>query len=409
MQPAKSRLFALATTFLIGISASTAHAATLTVTNTGDTGGGSLREAIVAAGPGDVIEFSAGASGTISLNSPLPVLLEDITLQGPGAAVLTVSGSQAHRVFQIASGATVSISGLTIANGATSDSDPDGAGVRNQGTLTLEDCVISGNVTSDFGLGGGIDNFGGTLEVIGCTIESNIADTGGGINNDGTLTVIESTVRGNGAVTQGGGIDNSGNTTLMSSLVANNAAEFGGGIGNGQMLTVVNSTVSGNTADGLDSFGGGIDNFGGDVEMLHSTIAFNSASDGGGVGSNSQVSVKNSLIVNQAGGDNCAVDAGLFQALGDNLATDGSCVGFDVGSTPGIALGPLADNGGPTLTHALNAPSVAVDAVSDCTGIAGSVPVALDQRGVSRPQGAACDIGAFELVQSDLIFADGFE
>lgn len=413
MQAKNSRLLARFATLMVAIFATSIHAATFTVSNTSDSGTGSLRQAITSANGSlgsDTIEFDVGVTGTITLVSVLPPIVDDVSIIGPGADLLTVSGNQDHRVFQIALGATVSISGLTIADGlVTSVTGTSGAGISNRGTLNLEDCVVSGNVTADSGLGGGIDNFGGTVEVVGCVIENNIADSGGGINNDGTLTVIESTVRGNGAVSQGGGIDNSGNAILMGSLVANNAAEFGGGIGNGGTLTVINSTLSGNTADGVDSSGGGIDNFEGEVELLHATVTANSASVGGGVWSDSQFSVKNSLIVNDAGGGNCAIDAGPFQASGDNLDTDDSCPGFAATSSTGVALGPLADNGGPTLTHALNTSSVAVNTVSDCTGLDGVSAVALDQRGISRPQGMACDSGAFELVQPDLIFADGFE
>lgn len=413
MQTDNSRLLVVTMTLMLSGLATIAHAATFTVTNAGDDGSGSLRQAIASANGSagaDIIEFAAGVTGTITLASALPQIVDEVSINGPGADVLSVSGDLAYRVFDVASGISVSIAGLTIADGrVTSTTGTNGAGVSNRGSLVLEDCVIARN-RAESGLGGGIDNgAGAALEVIGCAIENNTADSGGGINNDGDLIVIESLIRGNGAVSQGGGIDNSSDAVLIGSLVANNAAQFGAGIGNGNLLTVINTTFSGNTADGADSSGGGIDNFNGTVELIHATVAFNSASSGGGIWSNSEFSVKNSLIVNDAGGGNCVVDAGSFQAPGDNLDTDGSCPGFAASSSTGAALGPLDDNGGPTLTHALGTPSVAVNAASDCTQLDGVSLVEFDQRGISRPQGAACDLGAFELIQPDLIFANGFE
>jgi hypothetical protein len=115
--------------------------------------------------------------------------------------------------------------------------------------------------------------------------------------------------------------------------------------------------------------------------------------------------------VNSTAGNNCVDDGGTFTALGVNFATDASCAGFTQTTSGGINLGPLADNGGPTQTHALLSGSVAVDAALDCTLINGVTPLTQDQRGQARPEGAECDSGALEGPESlpEIIFQDGFE
>ncbi|MBS3745315.1 MAG: hypothetical protein KGY48_13250, partial [Wenzhouxiangellaceae bacterium] len=170
-------------------------------------------------------------------------------------------------------------------------------------------------------------------------------------------------------------------------------------------LTVTNSTISGNSAS---EFGGGIDNFGGNARLLFSTVADNAARFGGGTLNDGQFSVKNSLVANNPVGGQC--DGSALSSFGENLATDDSCTGFTEVTVGAIELGPLTDNGGPTATHALGETSVAINAAADCTDIAGTTDIDDDQRGVPRPQGSACDIGAFELIgPGELIFIDGFE
>ncbi len=339
------------------------QAATLTVTSLDDSGAGTLRSTIGQAASGDTINFQAGLSGMITLESPLPILNQDLTIQGPGAGVITVSGNDLHRVLFVESGAVVVISGLTIANGLTEGgvaaTDGFGGGIFNAGNLTLEVSVVQGSF-AQFG--------------------------GGGISNDGTLNLRRSTITGNstdpGAT--GGGVEN-----------------FGGS------LDVFQSTISGNQAD----FGGGIESSDGDVTLLFSTVAENSAAatEGGGVLNDGTFTAKNSLVANSSAGGDCA-GGGTFSTAGANMATDNTCPGFDEVTPSALALAPLADNGGPTTTHALGASSSAVDAAVDCTAIDGTTNVDDDQRGVTRPQGSACDIGAFELASAgDLIFADRFE
>ncbi len=154
----------------------------ITVTSTSDSGLGSLRDAISTICPGGTINITA--TGTITLQSALPTISQDLTINGPGASSLMIDGAGSYQVFNIASG-TVSISGLTISNGSAEV----GGGIYNSGSLTLTNCTISGNSVSAYiGNGGGILNYGGTLTVTNCTIFGNsvsgeYAASGGGIYN----------------------------------------------------------------------------------------------------------------------------------------------------------------------------------------------------------------------------------
>src|SRR5262249_55489097 len=192
-----------------------------------------LRWAIANAAPGDTIDFALSYPATITLTSGELLLDKSLTIKGPGAPSLTVSGNHTGRVFYVAGGTTTAtLSGLTIADGH------GGAGIDNRGgTLTVTDCTISGNSGI---LIGGIGN-SGTLTIINTPESGNSATAqndnsdGGGIGNSGTLTIINSTVSGNsafanGGVGYGGGIFNSGTLTIINSTVSGNSARVGGGI-----------------------------------------------------------------------------------------------------------------------------------------------------------------------------------
>lgn len=212
-------------------------------------------------------------------------------------------------------------------------------------------------------------------------------------NQQGTLTVNASEISGNSA-DRGGGIDNAGasTTTLTNSTVSGNAARAGAGIIAYGTLTATNVTISGNAATGV---GGGLitGNAASNASVTGGTITANTASSGGGVYStDAAISVKNTIISGNSASSGADCEGGLSSA-GRNLIFNlaGCTAGGDIISGQDPKLGPLADNGGPTKTHTLFSGSPAIDTGLDCP------PPDTDQRGVSRPQGAACDIGAFEL------------
>jgi hypothetical protein len=221
---------------------------TLTVTNTKDRGPNSLRYEIAHASQNDTIVFAPKLDGqTITLTSGELDITTGLTIQGPGAGQFTISGGKNSRVFEVNASAPVVLSGLTISNGngfvntGLYQYYGDGGGILNLSTLTLNVCVVSGNVAlygfaSNFG--GGIYN-AGNLTLSGCTVSNNrtdyAADTlspsafGGGIYNAGTLTVSNSTLSGNVAeIGDGGGtyVENAGTLTVSNSTLSDN---FGAG------------------------------------------------------------------------------------------------------------------------------------------------------------------------------------
>ena len=231
------------------------------------------------------------------------------------------------------------------------------------------------------------------------TIKNGNSDFGGGvlIQTATTLTLINSTVSGNAASGDGGGIRNYGTLILTISTVSSNAStgNSGGGINSSSgTLTVTNSTISGNTAR---RYGGGILTWGGgNLTLTNSTISNNTADIGGGgilndVGTAGTADLTNTIIAGNAAptGPDCW---GPPTSLGNNLDSDGTCNLTATGDLRNIdpMLGPLQNNGGPTLTHALLAGSPAIDTGDD------TAAPHTDQRGVLRPQGLASDIGAYE-------------
>jgi hypothetical protein len=366
------------------------EAATITVLNTNDNGAGSLRQALADADDGDTIDFSVTTPATITLTTGQLVVGKSVTVSGPGADQLSVNGNAASRVFYIGSGKAVTISGLTITNGA----DFGGGIFNDNSTLTVSSCTLSGN-NSAYGAGGGIVNYGRS--------------------GSATLTITNSTLSGNSAGGGGGGIYNDGSfsgsatLTIINSTLSGNSAGAGGGIYNytysgSATLTITNSTLSGNSTGGG---GGGIFNNGysGSTTLTinSSTLSGNSAGGGGGIYNDSRagsatLEIGNTILKTGASGENIVNFSGTVTSDGYNLSSDDAsgfltATGDQINTDP--LLGPLQDNGGPTFTHELLSGSPAIDAGDPSF----TPPPDYDQRGpgFARVVNGRIDIGAFEV------------
>ncbi len=348
-----------------------------------------IRDAIAAGGGPHF--FACDGPTTVATVAEI-VIDNNVILDGEGN--LTVDGDEDHRVFSVSEGVTAELRGFLVTGAATDSGRPGGGGIRNNGALTLTNSTVSGNIGSE---SGGIAN-SGTLTLTSSTVSGNGGHESGGIANSGTLTLTNSTVSGNGA-SQGGGIANSGTLTLTNSTVSGNSsygetlrAAAGGGIDNiAGTLTLTNSTVSGNSSYGA---GGGIRNNGA-LTLTNSTVSGNSASYGGaGIYNLGTLTLANTLV----DGDCITEGDATTTNNGHNLESPGNTCGLDQPTdvtevtAEALKLAPLQDNGGPTQTHALLPGSVAIDLIPEAMCV-----METDQRGVARPQGAACDVGAFEL------------
>jgi hypothetical protein len=335
----------------------------------------------------DVIDLAPGCTYTLTSldnvgsrgNNGLPVITGDLTLNGNDATIRRDPlAASDFRILEIGDGVTVVISGLTIAHGsAPGFNSGAGGGIANRGTLT----VTNG------------------------TFVSNEAFFGGGIWNTGTLTLANSTFSGNGG-TRGGGISNSGTLTVMDSTFSNNAVvnyasglspvtSLGGAISNAGSLTITNSTFSANTSQ---QSGAAINSGGSATTTLtvtNGTFSDNDAPVGGGIASNSGTVILRNTIMNRSPcGASNMIDGG------HNLDSGTTCPFSETNDSRSNAdplLGPLQGNGGPAKTHALLTGSPAIDRIPVAGGSCNGTGVTTDQRGVSRPQGTACDIGAFEV------------
>lgn len=367
---------------------------TIMITGLGDSGPGTLRAAIEQADldpAADTITFAPGLAGTIALTSALPDLAGTLTLDGPGAPLLIVarsgaSGVPGFRIFHVPVGGDVAISGMTV-TGGTADS---GGGILNEGRLTITGSSIRANTAT-------VEN-----------TSVRVAASGAGIFNAGTLVVRASTISDNDATTGdfgislGGGVANSGTLTVVDSTVSANSASsaifgsaYGGGLYSTGRLTVVNSTLSRNraSASGAMIFDNGLGGaiatrFNGALTIIDSTVSDNRAGEGNGLFGR----ITALATIFGEGGEFRIVAPSQFTSLGHNLFTNKPPITFQptdlVNTDP--RLGPLLDNGGPTLTRALLPGSPALDAGVSIPGLT------TDQRGIARPQGIAPDIGAFE-------------
>ncbi|MCX6032343.1 MAG: right-handed parallel beta-helix repeat-containing protein [Chloroflexi bacterium] len=359
-------------------------------------------------GSRDVQPFNIGASGVVTLTHM--TIVSGTASSGGGiynGGTLTVRNSTLTYNAAIGGGGGGAYNDgtLTVVNSTLSNNSASGNGgaILSSGSLTITSATVFSNTAG--GNGGGIRAWGGaTIER--STLSGNTANQGGGIYTTGKTKVISSTLSGNSASDYGGAIANYdyGNLTIEASTLMGNHTAYGGGglyVYNWATTILLNSTIEGNSVDSVnkDGYGGGIDQNGGTLDARNSTITGNTASSGLGAGLVNwagPLDLTNMVIAYNAGGDCRNLLPGDLDKKDNNLIGDtaswancgivNDARGNQVGIDP--LLGPLADNGGPTLTRALLPESPAIDSGStDCP--------AADQRGVPRSAGA-CDIGAFE-------------
>ena len=389
--------------------------------------------------------YSYGYSGNATL------VVNGSTLSGNSA-----SGDRGGAIFSTGLSGSAALT-VSNSNVSANSAGTSGGGIYNDGRSSdSASAEISNSILSDnsAGSGGGIYNDGSdsgsaSMTVTNSILSSNSADEieGGGIVNDGsasgsaTLTVANSTLSDNSAYLRGGGIANnnqsgSGSATLevANSTLSGNSAFEGGGINHSggpsgsAALTVVASTLSGNSADAVIGIGGGILIGGASatLKMSACTLSGNSAFEGGGILSIfATLEIGNTILKAGSPGENILNDFGTVISHGFNLSSDAA--GGDVSTGPGgllnatgdqrntdPKLGPLADNGGPTLTHLPLPGSPAIDG-----GEADTIPAlttVTDQRGSPRtiddpaipnaPFGDGTDIGAVEVAAPPVQHAD---
>ena len=342
--------------------AAAGSASALEVTHVGDNGTGSLRAAVAAGGN---VTFAAALNGqTIALNSGPITIPAGTTINGPGANLLSVNGNNSSRIFDVGASSSASIIGLSLINGQAGAGGQGGA-VRNLGTLVISGLAVSGNRAGDSG--GGIYN-AGTLDVRASTFSGNsVTDAtcagGGAIRSEGagsTLLIANSTISGNSAAScSGGGVSfNDGSADFRASTFVGNLAGSSGG-----------NLYKGSAAASL--------------QLTASVVSDGDAGGGTPVNGDLHGALASGLV---SGGHN------LVRARGDAsgfIASD-----FANGTNPLLAA--LGDRGGPTATHGFAITSPLLD------GWGATCAQATDQRGFARPQGDACDVGAFEYRQNRL-------
>lgn len=392
-------------------------AATWPVTSCADDGGaGTLRSVVAGAGSGDIVDLSPLTCSTMTLaQGEIAVAQDALTIDGPGAAALTLNGADASRLFAHTGSGTLSITGLGFTAGAGPESDGSGGGcLYSAGSLRLQNVSVSHCRAYD---GGGIFTVGDlVLEHVSVTLNTSLSRGGGIFVRSGNLTLKASTIAGNDTGYGGGGVFSEGNNALVesSTISGNHAAEDTAGIGlrpssdnatDTDSFRLINSTVSGNTSDFVE---GGVHVNVPTVEVRNSTVAFNRAGVGcPGFHSNVRgvsVTFESSILSNNATVNGTPCDlvsegAGINVAGSHNLIVATSTVVPPVLPPDTLNVDPsllqLANNGGPTWTHALETGSPAVDAGANPLGLV------LDQRGAgfARVYGVAADIGAFEVQQ----------
>jgi hypothetical protein len=330
-------------------------------------------------------------AGQINLTNGT-LLIQDDTVVNGNAALTTIHADGTTRVMGVGAGTAVTLNDLILENGGTVGGN--GAGIFSTApSLTLNRVTVRGNTLSSGGgdAGAGISTpaVGNALTLNDSTVSGNTvtgtSGLGGGIRASGPLTLNRSTVSGNSSTLdaggRGGGIDVSPGSTVAvsianSTISGNHAGDLGGGgifATTNANVTIANSTIAGNTTTGG---GGGITAFG-TTSAENSILADNTSP---AIGSENCNAAFATALNNIDSGTGCN-----FGIVNDNQANVSSAA---------LKLQPLAANGGTTQTRALLAGSVAIDA-----GSPGCAGLTVDQRGIARPNGSACDIGAFEFVQ----------
>jgi uncharacterized repeat protein (TIGR01451 family) len=347
-----------------------ARAATYTVTNINASGPGSLRQAVLDANGNaghDTIDFSV--TGAIVLTDALPAIDDDLTITGPGAEQLAVSGANAYRVFAVNDGATVTITGVTVQDGSAtygggvfvyqgsatlsgiqvvSNSANSGGGVFVwNGSATLNGVQVANNSASTYG-GGGVYVYQGSVTLSGTQMVSNSAAYyGGGVYVDrgsATLGVSGGAIDSNSASAGGGVYVHQGSTTLSETLVIRNSAVYSGGgvyVGQGSATLSGTQVVSNSASPQTHGCGGGVYVEQGSATLDGTQVVSNSASAGGGV-----YVYQGSATLNVSGGginDNSARSSGGGVCVYQGSATlDGTQVGnnsADLAAGGGVAVG----------------------------------------------------------------------
>jgi len=448
------------------VNGDTSSIADLIADDGGD--GISLREAILAANNtagADTITFDASLSGqAITLSGTQLVITETLTIDATAlAANVIIDANQQSRIMNFTtSTGDLSLAGLTLTGGRTTGdgSFNGGGGIRfeSNGTLALTQSTLSGNsTTGNQARGGGIRTHSGAVTLTQSTLTGNSTEgnfaPGGGISSTGTgaVTLTQSTLSGNSTAEEfvhGGGIyTNLGAVTLTQSTLSGNSTAGGGALGGGIFaysgaVTLTQSTLSGNSTAGEGANGGGILTILGAVTLTQSTLSGNSTtganSHGGGIfvintATNPPLTIQNSIVAGNTVAQGTAPD--LVPDPDSTLTVNYSLIGVadgltfagDVGNLTGTAaspldpqLDPLADNGGPTMTHALLPGSPAINAGDpDFDPDDFDPPQLYDQRGApfARVFGGRIDIGAFEVQEAvadnadfdDDGYVDGFD
>jgi hypothetical protein len=316
----------------------------------------------------------------------LPVIRSVITVDGNGSTIRRASAAPKFRILAVGHTGNLTLRQTTVSGGVAAGSvtGSRGGGLLNYGTLILTNSTISGNLARE---GGGVS--------------SRTSFTHG---NLASVTLTNSTISGNTAIGDlsiGGGVYNGfyANLSVTNSTISRNTAGGeGGGVDNGYSasLSMANSTISGNAAGGE---GGGVNNDAhGDVTLIRTLVSGNTAMRGAEIINNrSTITAGNFNLFGHRGVNSANAFLGFTPGATDITATSD---GYRPTALAAILDTSLANNGGPTQTHALVAGSPAIDAVTDGT----CPPPDTDQRGVSRPQdgngdgGSACDIGSYEFV-----------